>query len=291
MMGGEIEVETEEGVGSVFTFTFETREGEPIEHTATPASDRRLPQLRILVAEDSPTNQRVAQLLLRGLGQSCDFAAHGAEALEVVLTRSYDVVLMDMHMPELDGLDATRRIRAELASDRQPWIVATTGNISVEDRERCLEAGMDDFVTKPLRREALIQTLRRSVAEHPTATSSTNRPAFEPAAIERLEQAFGGRAAVAEAIELFLDEARELIVSATSALHDGHLDDARRSAHTLKSTALMFGAAALSSAAAEAETNLTLADPSPIAHLEHRLDEVRPPLLAQLSRLTGTPGA
>jgi predicted ATPase/signal transduction histidine kinase/DNA-binding response OmpR family regulator len=291
MMGGEIEVETEDGVGSVFTFTFETREGEPIEHTATPASDRRLPQLRILVAEDSPTNQRVAQLLLRGLGQSCDFAAHGAEALEVVLTRSYDVVLMDMHMPELDGLDATRRIRAELASDRQPWIVATTGNISVEDRERCLEAGMDDFVTKPLRREALIQTLRRSVAEHPTATSSTNRPAFEPAAIERLEQAFGGRAAVAEAIELFLDEARELIVSATSALHDGHLDDARRSAHTLKSTALMFGAAALSSAAAEAETNLTLADPSPIAHLEHRLDEVRPPLLAQLSRLTGTPGA
>jgi predicted ATPase/signal transduction histidine kinase/CheY-like chemotaxis protein/HPt (histidine-containing phosphotransfer) domain-containing protein len=289
LMGGGIEVQTEPGVGSVFTFTFETREVASVEPSAPAPDERQLPRLRILVAEDSPTNQRVAELILRGLGQSCDLAANGVEAVEVALARPYDVILMDMQMPELDGLDATRRIRAELEEDRQPWIVATTGNISVEDRERCLEAGMDDFITKPLRREALIQALGGSVGEHRTGAPVMAEPVFEADAIERLEHAFGGRSAVAEAIAMFLDEATKLIASGITDLREGRLEDARRAAHSLKSTSLMFGARAMSAAAAAAEAGLTLDDPTPMLELEQRLNEVREPLLEARGRLVDAP--
>jgi CheY-like chemotaxis protein len=206
------------------------------------------------------------------------------------MTGHYDVIFMDIQMPELDGLDATRQIRANLGSDRRPWIIATTGNVTAEDRERCLEAGMNDFVTKPLRREALIRALGSSRPQREVETAGPGDPVFDPSAIERLEAAFGGGAAVAEALAMFLDEAAGLIESATDALRDGRLDDARRSAHTLKSTALMFGAAALSSAAAEAEADLTLDDFSPIGELERLFDDVRGPLLAQITRLTGAAG-
>jgi predicted ATPase/signal transduction histidine kinase/DNA-binding NarL/FixJ family response regulator len=287
MMGGGIEVQTPDGAGSVFTFTFQAHEADAVEESEPRPGAGRLPSLRILVAEDSPTNQRVAQLMLRALGQSCEFASNGLEAVEAATTGRYDVVLMDMHMPDLDGLDATRRIRAELGSDRRPWIVATTGNVAVEDRDRCLEAGMNDFVTKPLRREALIGALGRAVPEGSVGTPIESGRVVDPAALERLAEAFGGTAAVAEGLAMFLDEAAELVEAAKSALREGRLEDARRSAHTLKSTASMFGAAALSAAAAEAEAHLTLDDASGLGEIERRLDDVREPLRAQISRLSG----
>ncbi|WP_432824534.1 response regulator [Dactylosporangium sp. CA-092794] len=116
--------------------------------------------LRILVAEDNQVNQTVATMMLARLGHRADVVANGAEALEAVWRVRYDAVLMDVQMPVLDGLDATRRIRAELPADRQPYIVALSANALVEDRAAGHAAGMDDYLTKPVRPADLAQALR-----------------------------------------------------------------------------------------------------------------------------------
>jgi signal transduction histidine kinase/CheY-like chemotaxis protein len=137
-----------------------------------------LPPLRVLLAEDNPTNQRVGALLLERLGQRPVVVGDGAEALAEVARTRYDVVLMDVQMPVLDGLAATRRIRAELPAEHQPHIVAMTANAMAEDRERCLAAGMDDHVAKPVRLEELEAALLRI----PGVAAVARTPATEPAA-------------------------------------------------------------------------------------------------------------
>jgi signal transduction histidine kinase/CheY-like chemotaxis protein/HPt (histidine-containing phosphotransfer) domain-containing protein len=122
--------------------------------------------LRILLAEDNIVNQKVALLLLQQLGYQADVASNGLQALEALHRQTYDVVLMDMQMPEMDGLAATRRICEEWAKDRRPRIIAMTANAMQGDREACLEAGMDDYVSKPIRVEALIQALRKCQAKN-----------------------------------------------------------------------------------------------------------------------------
>ena len=117
---------------------------------------------RILLVEDNGTNQRVATLMLKTLGYRADIASNGLEAVAAVSRERYDVVLMDIQMPELDGLEATRRIRAELPADRQPRIVALTAHALEGEREKCLAAGMDDYLTKPLDRKALAAALVRA---------------------------------------------------------------------------------------------------------------------------------
>jgi len=117
--------------------------------------------LRILLAEDNAVNQKLALRLLQQMGYRADVAADGVEALECVLRQRYDLVLMDVQMPEMDGLEATRRIIERLGGER-PRIVAMTANAMQGDREVCLAAGMDDYVTKPIRVEALVAALRRT---------------------------------------------------------------------------------------------------------------------------------
>ncbi|HEY2560136.1 MAG TPA: GAF domain-containing protein [Caldimonas sp.] len=114
--------------------------------------------LRILLAEDNVVNQKLAMRLLQQMGYRADLASNGIEAVESVQRQAYDVVLMDVQMPELDGLDATRRICALMAA-RRPRIVAMTANAMQGDREMCLEAGMDDYLTKPIRVDRLVEVL------------------------------------------------------------------------------------------------------------------------------------
>ncbi len=120
--------------------------------------------LRILIAEDNAVNQRIALRMLKKLGYRADVAANGIEALEALEQIPYDVVLMDVQMPQLDGLEATRRIRATMPDGRQPRIVAMTANALQGDRELCLEAGMDDYVAKPVRIEEVQRALERATA-------------------------------------------------------------------------------------------------------------------------------
>lgn len=123
---------------------------------AVPVPER---PLRVLVAEDNAVNQRVAVATLERLGHRADVAADGLEAVEALHRQEYDLVLMDMQMPNLDGLGATRRIRRELPPERQPRIVAMTANAFVEDRDAAEDAGMDDFLTKPVERDELLRAL------------------------------------------------------------------------------------------------------------------------------------
>jgi CheY-like chemotaxis protein len=121
--------------------------------------------LSLLLAEDNPTNQKLARLLLRKLGYgSVDVVADGMQALDAVMRIAYDVVLMDVEMPGLDGLEATRRIRSQIPTERQPLIVAMTANVLPEDRERCRVAGMDDYVAKPIEPAMLDAALKRMAA-------------------------------------------------------------------------------------------------------------------------------
>ena len=111
--------------------------------------------LRILLAEDNVVNQKVALHILLHLGYQADLAATGREAIEAVASKSYDLVLMDVQMPDMDGLEATRRICERWPRTSRPRIVAMTANALAGDRELCLDAGMDDYITKPIRIEDL----------------------------------------------------------------------------------------------------------------------------------------
>jgi signal transduction histidine kinase/DNA-binding response OmpR family regulator/HPt (histidine-containing phosphotransfer) domain-containing protein len=137
----------------------------PRKLVAEPQFDAQMGQrwpLRILLAEDNATNQKLALRLLARMGYHADVAANGLEVLEALKRQLYDVVLMDVQMPESDGLEATRHIRRELPQAQQPYVIAMTANAMQGDREMCLAAGMDDYISKPIRIEDLVGALSKS---------------------------------------------------------------------------------------------------------------------------------
>jgi CheY-like chemotaxis protein len=115
--------------------------------------------LRILLAEDNVVNQKLALRILQQMGYRADLASNGVEAVESVGRQTYDVVLMDVQMPEMDGLEASRQITSKWPAGERPRIVAMTANAMAGDREMCLAAGMDDYITKPIRVEQLVEAL------------------------------------------------------------------------------------------------------------------------------------
>ena len=115
--------------------------------------------LRILLAEDNVVNQKLAMRLLQQMGYRADLASNGIEAIESIERQTYDVVLMDVQMPEMDGMEASRQITGRWDANSRPRIVAMTANAMQGDREACLAAGMDDYVTKPIRVDALVEAL------------------------------------------------------------------------------------------------------------------------------------
>ena len=130
----------------------------PVKPGIDPTMAARHP-LRILLAEDNVVNQKLAIRILQQMGYRVDVASNGVEAIECVERQRYDVILMDVQMPEMDGLEASRRIVQCWAADARPRIVAMTANAMQGDREECLAAGMDDYVTKPIRVDALVEAL------------------------------------------------------------------------------------------------------------------------------------
>ncbi len=162
LMGGKMWAESIKGNGSSFFFTIQV-EPAKIEQVEKGVSSQQgfdsmlashIP-LRILLAEDNAVNQKLALKLLERMGYRADVAGNGLEALQALTRQHYDLILMDVQMPEMDGLEATRKIRHDFAPERQPRIVAMTANAMQGDREKCLAAGMDDYVSKPIQAKQL----------------------------------------------------------------------------------------------------------------------------------------
>jgi CheY-like chemotaxis protein/HPt (histidine-containing phosphotransfer) domain-containing protein len=207
--------------------------------------------LRLLLAEDNVVNQKVALRTLARLGYRADVAANGIEVLAALARQPYDVVLMDVQMPELDGIETSRRIRRQSAPELRPRIIAMTANAMQGDRELCLSAGMDDYISKPVRVEDLIEALARCA---PRAARLKHRAAGESDTsvidrnvLDELQASLGegDPTIVVELIDMFLDDSPRLLASLHQSLSVRATDEIHRAAHTLKSSSATLGAARL----------------------------------------------
>jgi len=215
---------------------------------------RSLAGLRVLIAEDNRTNQKVTRLMLNRLECESDIADNGRVVLERLEINDYDVILMDMQMPDIDGLEATRRIRAEFPPERQPHIIAMTANTMAGDRERCLEAGMNDYIGKPVQREELRQALERFRPRTPSedaVPAPASAGLVDASTLEELCKSLGddGPVAVLDLIDTFLDSSPALLKDIEEGARTISLEKIRSTAHSLKSSAASLGALSLSNRA------------------------------------------
>jgi PAS domain S-box-containing protein len=217
--------------------------------------------LRILLAEDNAVNQKVARHMLEKMGYRADVAANGVEVLEALEQRPYDLVLMDVRMPEMDGLEATRRVRASWPAERQPRIFAMTAGAMPGDREECLEAGMDGYISKPVRKEELASVLSqcqrssRSVsgeAQPAPVPNPENAPAIDLAVLNYLRGTMGE--ATADLLDLYLSNASGLVADMRRAAAQGDSKLLFQAAHTLKPGSATLGAMPLAALCAEVES-------------------------------------
>ena len=265
--------------------------GEPVEreYEKTPKLDGhladRLP-LKILVAEDNAVNQKVATQTLARMGYRADVVGNGLEVLDALTRQHYDVVLMDVQMPVMDGLESSRRICKKWAKPRRPYLIAVTANAMQGDREDCIAAGMDDYISKPIRINELIQALSRCPV---TGTVSLKAFAADPESSERREvQEKAPEAslpvlnqkilddlrdieALEELVDLYLQETPQLLEGVETAIAEQNSQQLRQSAHSLKSTSAALGANPLSDLGQELEEKGKAGDFTGVNELWDRL--------------------
>lgn len=247
---------------------------------------------RILVAEDNITNQQVALSMLGKLGMRADAVANGAEAVEAMATLPYDLVLMDVQMPEMDGLEATARIRQSPHGAKNVPIIAMTARAMAGDRERCLAAGMNDYLCKPMTQRGLAEALARWLSDSPApeqvaeralpvqtivgasnGTTANTVPIFDrPGLLDRL---MGDEDLAETVLEGFIMDMPRQFAALRAQLQRGDTDSAGRQLHTIKGAAATAGAEALRALAWELEKADVASIEARAGELDAQLELVR----------------
>ncbi|NLT67066.1 MAG: response regulator [Acidobacteria bacterium] len=302
MMNGEIWVQSRPHQGSTFHFTalLKLGRGAVAQQAPKPAASavRQGRSLNVLLAEDTPTNQKVAEYLLKKRGHKVHIAHNGRQAVEMLKRRDYDVVLMDVQMPVMDGFQATAEIRAlsDQAKAHVP-IVAMTAHALKGDAERCLAHGMDAYVSKPVQAEKLIEIVELlGGGDHAGSTESHEKsepvpvtagdPAFN--LNEAVSRCFGKYEFFLEMVNCFFNEVDETIAALHEARSREKTEDVRTIAHRLKNTVVYLGAQRSTDAILELEKAAKEGSPDRIdaclGRLEHSLDELKKALAPYAKR-------
>jgi two-component system, sensor histidine kinase len=292
LMGGDITATSQAGRGSVFTVRLPLADA-PAD-SATGAAEaletpRAGPPLSVLVAEDHPVNRQYMDALLASLGHCATFALDGEQAVTAARETHFDVVLMDLHMPVMDGVDATRAIRA-LANTRSATvpIIALTADAFPDTRNRCLTAGMNDFLTKPVSPQALAGALRRLFG---TGAGQGGPPAPADTAADAPPtpaEALVDRKTLAAALELMSSQALaalahehlaqgpQTVERMRVALRDARTEELQQIAHKARGVALTLGLPALAATAGQLDRDATRMPAHEIARLVQRYEDLLP---------------
>ena len=248
-------------------------------------------KIRILLAEDNIINQKVALGILGKIGYRADVAANGREVLTALAKTPYDLILMDVQMPEMDGFEATAAIRQkESEMGRHIPIIAMTAHAMKGDREMCLERGMDDYVSKPIQPKDLSAAINRQLGnmvlpqpEVPPSDGSDGKAVFDQKFL--LDRLDGDEQLFKEIVKTFLDDAPLQVEKLKQALMEENLNQLEKQAHSLKGAAMNIGGNALQAIAFEVELSGKKGDLKRTQELIPRLEKEFTRLQKALSRL------
>ncbi|MBF0102659.1 MAG: PAS domain S-box protein, partial [Desulfobacterales bacterium] len=305
MMDGEIGVKSKEGVGSKFWFTayFKKRSevsgqmSEVIYQKQPQTSERmKLPAIRILLVEDNLFNQEVALAILKSFGLSADIANNGKAAVEILETTRYDLILMDIEMPDMNGIDATKIIRNSDSENRNVPIIAMTAHALKGSRERFLEAGMNDYITKPINPDILFTAIRSRFESSESVEKKQdnesflchdyeNREVFDRS--DFLERTGGDERMVKRLLDLFPEQVSQEIERLKTAVRENNAEEIRRHAHTIKGMAANISAGRLKDTAFEIEIAVKQGDTDSAKQLTEKLEQEAQRLIIVLSNYSG----
>jgi len=219
---------------------------------------KRIAKPKILVADDNAVNQKVALLMLNSLGYLGDVVGNGTEVLEALRREPYDLILMDVQMPEMDGFEATRHIRKNWNPGEGPYIIAMTANAMRGDREACLEAGMDDYLSKPIRKNEMqiaIEKCEVKNSEIENESSAVETASFDFTVLDELAE-FSPEDAdgiIGELITIFFDDVPERLAILHKAEAENDIEQINQTAHTLKGMCATLGTVKMAALAASIE--------------------------------------
>ena len=298
LMGGKIGFTSRPGEGSLFKFEIPFKyappsKAAPAEASLNPATPASAPDLRLLIVEDHPLNQKVLAGFLSHFGCRIDAVGGGHEALQVFNVQPYDLVFMDCHMPGMDGFECTRSLRGIKHPAKRPIIIGVTADAMLGTREKCLEAGMDDVLTKPILSSELNHVLIRWLGVGMSMAPSEPAGKAEPSDwvdvghlremdewIRTYDPAFWDRA-----VDQFRGSAQRLIASIREAGTEGKFSEAGESAHTLKGLCLMMGLSRLGETCKSLETGTAMENSDWLARIEILETLIEPSLLEMQKRI------